>query len=315
MATPDHRLLAARRAVAEAIDGEKDVVVAVSGGADSLALAACVAHLVRQGSVQAQAVIVDHQLQEGSAEVAARAADQVRSLGIPALVVQVDVGTEGGMEAAARTARLAALEEVAGPATPILLAHTRDDQAETVLLGLGRGSGPRSLAGMRPRDGRWVRPFLGITRADTEHVCTAEGLDWWADPHNLDPRFRRVRVRHEVLPLMEEVLGGGVSAALARTADQLHRDSEALDQIAARSLTYNTDTLSELHAAIRTRVLRLLALDAGALSGELSAAHVHEIDRLVTDWRGQVRVELPGHLSVKRLGNTLVFYATGPEPK
>lgn len=315
MATPDHRLLNARRAVTEAIEGETHVVVAVSGGADSLALAACVAHLVRGGSVQAQAVVIDHQLQEGSAEVAARAAEQVRGLGMPAIVVRVEVGSEGGMEAAARTARLAALEEVAGPATPILLAHTRDDQAETVLMGLGRGSGPRSLAGMRSRDERWIRPFLGITRADTEHVCLAEGLDWWADPHNLDPRFRRVRVRHEVLPLMEEVLGGGVGAALARTADHLHRDSEALDQIAAQSLTYDTDTLSELHAAIRTRVLRLLALDAGALSGELSATHVHEIDRLVTNWRGQVRVELPGHVSVKRLGNKLMFYTTSPEPK
>lgn len=310
MGAPDQRLLTARRAVAEALTGETDVVVAVSGGADSLALAACVAHLVRQGSLQARAVIVDHQLQEGSASVAAKAAEQVRGLGLTALVVQVEVGTVGGLEAAARAARYAALEDVAGPRTPILLAHTRDDQAETVLLGLGRGSGPRSLAGMRSVDGRWRRPFLTITRADTEHVCAVENIGWWSDPHNEDPRFRRVRVRHEVLPLLEEVLGGGVSGALARTADQIHRDSEALDAIAARSLSYDVKVLEQQHEAIRTRVLRLLALDAGALPGELSAVHVAEMDRLVSDWRGQLRVELPGHLSVKRINNTLVFYST-----
>lgn len=309
MAVPDHRLLAARGAVAQSLLDVTDVVVAVSGGADSIALAACVAFHARRSNVSAKAVIVDHQLQPGSADVAAKAADQVRHMGLAAIVVRVDVGTDGGLEAAARTARLAALEDVAGPGTPIMLAHTRDDQAETVLLGLGRGSGPRSMWGMRAVDGQYVRPFLGLTRADTEHVCEVEGLDWWADPHNEDSRFRRVRIRHEVLPLLEEVLGGGVSAALARTADQLHRDGEALDEIAAASVTYNVNRLAAQHPAIRTRILRLLALDAGALSGELSAGHIHEMDRLITDWRGQVRVELPGHVSVKRTGDLLVFFA------
>ncbi|NLC97750.1 MAG: tRNA lysidine(34) synthetase TilS [Actinomycetales bacterium] len=310
MATPDHRLLAARKAVSEALAGHTEAVVAVSGGADSLALAACVAPLAARGDLQAKAVIVDHQLQPESEQVAARAAEQVRALGLPALVVRVEVGSEGGPAAAARTARLAALEDVAGPGTPILLAHTQDDQAETVLLGLGRGSGARSLWGMRPVDGRWLRPFLGLTRADTEHVCTVEGLDWWSDPHNQDSRFRRVRIRNEVLPLLEEVLGGGASGALARTAEHLFRDREALDAIAATSLTYDATQLELQPRAIRTRVLRLLALDAGAIPGELSAKHLSEMERLVTHWHGQLRVELPGHVSVKRVGNVLAFMRT-----
>ncbi|TXJ06164.1 MAG: tRNA lysidine(34) synthetase TilS [Aeromicrobium sp.] len=310
MVVPDQRLLAARRLVSEALAGETEVVIAVSGGADSLALAACVAYYAQRNEVSAKAVIVDHQLQDGSGVVAERAADIVRGLGLSALVVQVSVGEQGGPEAAARTARYAALESVAGPGVPVLLAHTRDDQAETVLLGLGRGSGARSLWGMRAVDGRWRRPFLGLDRSDTEHVCRAEGIEWWADPHNIDPRFRRVRLRNEVLPLLDEVLGGGVRGALARTAEQLFADSEALDQIAAESLTYDTVQLASLVPAVRSRVMRLLALDAGALAGELTAKHISEMDRLVTDWRGQARIELPGHVSVQRLQNRLVFGVT-----
>ncbi len=310
MVVPDQRLLAARRLVSEALAGETEVVVAVSGGADSLALAACVAYFAQRNDISVKAVIVDHQLQVGSADVAERAADAVRAMGLTALVVKVNVGSDGGPEAAARAARYAALEAVAGPGVPVLLAHTRDDQAETVLLGLGRGSGARSLWGMRAVDGHWRRPFLSLDRSDTEHVCRAEGIEWWADPHNLDPRFRRVRIRNEVLPLLDEVLGGGVRGALARTAEQLYADSEALDQIAAESLTYDTVQLVSLAPAVRTRVLRLLALDAGVLAGELTAKHISEMDRLVTDWRGQARIELPGHVSVQRLQNRLVFGVT-----
>ena len=115
----------------------------------------------------------------------------------------------------------------------MLLGHTRDDQAETVLLGLGRGSGPRSIAGMRRREGRYLRPFLDLDRATTERACAALGLPVWHDPHNVDPSFRRVRLRREVLPLLEDVLGGGVAAALARTADLLRADVDALDHLAA----------------------------------------------------------------------------------
>ena len=145
----------------------------------------------------------------------------------------VEVGTAGGPEAAARTARYAALEAARGDA-PVLLAHTLDDQAETVLLGLGRGSGARSIAGMRPYDPPWYRPLLGVRRSLTHAACAELGLTPWHDPHNADRRFTRVRLRTEVLPLLEDVLGGGVAEALARTATALREDTDALDDLADR---------------------------------------------------------------------------------
>ena len=154
--------------------------------------------------------------------------------------VRVEVTASGqGPEAAAREARYAVLEEVAqrfGSGT-VLLGHTLDDQAETVLLGLARGSGGRSLAGMR-------RGFDVLPAAPSRHhACADRGSlpspgasSGGSDPHNEDPRFTRSRVRHRVLPVLEEELGPGVTAALARTADQLRADVEALDDLAAASL-------------------------------------------------------------------------------
>ena len=115
----------------------------------------------------------------------------------------------------------------------MLLAHTLDDQAETVLLGLGRGSGARSIAGMRPYDPPWCRPLLGVRREVTHAACVELGLNVWHDPHNSDRRFTRSRLRSEVLPLMEEVLGGGVAEALARTATAL-RGRHRADRFADR---------------------------------------------------------------------------------
>lgn len=285
------------------------VTVALSGGADSLALAACVAFVGDRQSWACSALVIDHGLQDGSATVAARAAAQARSLGLAADVLAVEVGTDGGPEAAARDARYAALRAHA-PGV-LLLAHTVDDQAETVLLGLGRGSGPRSIAGMRAVDGIVRRPFLGLRRAETLRICTASGLTPWTDPHNDDPRYRRSRLRTEVLPLLEEVLGGGVAEALARTAGQVREDVDLLDELAAQ-MTDPTDpaALAELPAALRRRVLRRAALDAGASGSELSARHIAELDRLVTDWHGQRRVELPGRISAVRDRDGLHFVAT-----
>ncbi|MDQ2626376.1 MAG: tRNA lysidine(34) synthetase TilS, partial [Actinomycetota bacterium] len=190
--------------------------VALSGGPDSLALTAVAARLR-----PTTALIVDHGLQAGSAQVADRARSQAIELGcVDAQVIPVTVGSKGfrgGPEAAARSARYAALD-VARDQASVLLGHTLDDQAETVLLGLGRGSGPRSLAGMRPHDPPWCRPLLGVRRAATREACTELALTPWIDPHNSDKRFTRVRLRSEVLPLLEDVLGGGVAEALARSA-------------------------------------------------------------------------------------------------
>jgi tRNA(Ile)-lysidine synthase len=292
-----------RSALSDLAPGAR-VVVGVSGGADSLALVAVTAFVAARSSYDLSAVVVDHGLQHGSDDVAATAARQVRSLGIPAVVERVEVGRAGGPEAAARDARLAVL--AATGADAVLLAHTLDDQAETVLLGLGRGSGPRSISGMAPRDGLWRRPLLTVRRADTERICRASGLAWWTDPHNSDPAFRRSRLRAEVMPVLEDVLGGGVAEALARTADQVRADTTLLDELAAEvSDPSDVPTLAALPPALRSRVLRRLALSAGASAAELAASHLAELDRLVTDWHGQQRIELPGGVSVVRTGTSL----------
>ncbi|MGH3458409.1 tRNA lysidine(34) synthetase TilS [Aeromicrobium sp.] len=297
------------RATLDDLEPGSRVEVALSGGADSLALAACLAFVAPHTVWTAGAVVVDHDLQPGSAEVAAHAARQARELGLEVAVVSVEVGTAGGPEAAARDARHAVLRS--READAVLLGHTLDDQAETVLLGLGRGSGPRSLSGMPAVDGIIRRPFLGLRRADTERICTASGLTWWSDPHNADPSFRRSRVRHEVLPLLEDALGGGVAEALARTADQLRADTALLDELAAQVADpCDIPLLAAMPAALRTRVLRRAALEAGADGSELAAVHVGELDRLVTDWHGQTRVELPGRVSAIRVGDALQFQST-----
>jgi tRNA(Ile)-lysidine synthase len=261
--------------------------VALSGGADSLALIAAAAELR-----PTTALIVDHGLQAESGGVAAAARDRALSLGcVDAQVLSVEVGSAGGPEAAARTARYAVLD-AARDGAPVLLGHTLDDQAETVLLGLGRGSGARSIAGMRAWDPPWCRPLLDVRRALTQAVCTELGLTPWQDPHNADPRFTRPRLRTEVLPLLEEVLGGGVAEALARTAAALREDTDALDADAARaSAAVATESglvaslLAELPTAVRRRVIRGWLLTVGAC--DLTDVQIRAVDRLVTDWHGQ----------------------------
>jgi len=294
------------------------VAVACSGGADSLALAAATVHCGTRvhGGVAVHGLVVDHGLQPGSAQVAAGAAAALRSLGCTtATVLPITVDGPGGPEAAARRARYAALRSAAPAGALVLLGHTRDDQAETVLLGLGRGSGPRSIAGMREHDPPWGRPLLDVPRSVTVAACAAQGLHPWCDPHNADPRFRRVRLRTEVLPLLEEVLAGGVAGALARTAAQLREDLDLLDALAAAVLasahrggaleastlevsTLDVPTLAGHPAAVRRRVLREW-LRAGDVI-ELTDAHLRAADDLVGRWRGQGQVALPGGFAVAR---------------
>ena len=232
---PAPAVAAVRSAVRAVLPSHRFVLVACSGGADSVALAAAVAFEAPRAGVRAGLVTVDHGLQPGSAVRAERLAAVGYELGFdPVEIVPVSVGTAGGPEAAARAARYAALDAAASALdAAVLLGHTLDDQAETVLLGLGRGSGPRSLAGMRVEDGRYVRPLLGLRRATTAAACAALGLEPWDDPHNTDPAFQRARIRGEVLPLLEDVLQGGVAEALARTAALLQDDLDALDAWAA----------------------------------------------------------------------------------
>ena len=292
------------------------VLVACSGGADSLALAAAVAFVAPREGWRAGAVVVDHGLQPGSAEVAERAAEQCRALGLdPVEVVAVEVGADGGPEAAARAARHEAFVAVASRhgAAAVLLGHTLDDQAETVLLGLARGSGARSLAGMADQRGLLRRPFLSVRRAATAHACEVLALHPWLDPTNGpaapgDELPLRSRLRHEALPVLAEVLGAGVIPALARTADQLREDADLLDQLAAQLLqdvtapdgTLDAATLADSPTALRRRALRAALVAAGVPTGSISRAHVVAVDALVVHWTGQGPIALPGGAHVAR---------------
>jgi tRNA(Ile)-lysidine synthase len=310
----DPAVAAIRLAVREALEdlSSGDVVlVAVSGGADSLALAAALAQEAPRAQMRAGAVTVDHGLQDGSSERAADVAATCAELGLDPVVVEtVTVGSSGGPEGAAREARYAALEAVAARtgARAILLGHTLDDQAETVLLGLARGSGARSLSGMAPRRDLLRRPLLGIRRVTTTEACQALELVPWSDPHNGDPAFARARVRHDALPAMIDALGAGVPEALARTASLLRADADALDGW-ANAVADPTDTaaLMVLPSAVRSRVLRNVAIGAGVPAGQLTAGHVHEMERLVTHWHGQGAVSLPGGLVANRSCDRLSF--------
>ncbi len=319
--------LAVRRTLAEV--GDVPVVVACSGGADSLALLAATVFETRRTAQRVIGVTVDHGLQDGSAEHAGRVVAQMAGLGVDETgSVRVQVETDGrGTEAAAREARHAVLEEIAGRlgAPVVLLGHTLDDQAETVLLGLARGSGGRSIAGMRPSYDGFRRPLLAIRRAQTEAACLAEGIEVWTDPHNTDPRFTRSRVRHTVLPVLERELGPGVAETLARTAEQLRPDMEALDRLADAALaahlvhdgrtgTFDVREIALLEQAVRTRMLRLAALGAGCPPSELFAVHVDALERQVHN-RDLLpkQIQLPGHVTAHRRGDHLSFAATSVE--
>lgn len=300
-------MLAVVGAIDAALDGrDRALVVGCSGGADSLALAAGAVPVARRRGLPLSALVVDHGLQPGSAAVAERAATVLRGLGVAdTTVTRLTVTPGSGPEAAAREARYAALRAAAGEAT-ILLGHTRDDQAETVLLGLARGSGVRSLAGMAPRSGPVLRPLLGLPRSTTEAACAELGLEVWSDPHNADPRFARARVRHRVLPGLEAELGPGVAAALARTADLARADADLLDRLAAEAdpggESLDCRAMSALPAALRGRVLRRWLRRRGA--PEVGYQHVRAVGALLEDWHGQGPVPVPG-LDVRRSGDRL----------
>jgi tRNA(Ile)-lysidine synthase len=302
------------------------VLVACSGGADSLALAAGTAFVAPRAGLRAGAVVVDHGWRPSSAEEAAGAGAACEGLGLaPVRVVTVAEeqaqpdGDGGGPEAAARRARYAALERVADEegADAVLLGHTLDDQAETVLLGLARGSGARSLAGMPGRRGAYRRPLLGLPRAVTHDACAALGLDPVLDPSNADPRYTRARVR-SALAVLEGTLGPGLAAALARSAEQLREDADALDAVAAallaaagRPVGLSCEVLSAAPVAVRRRALLEAARSAGSAAGSLSRRHALALDALVVRWRGQGPVHLPGGVVAGRACGTLWFAPRG----
>ena len=306
----------------EASPGRALYLVGLSGGGDSVALAWALSHEAGPLGVEIGAVIVDHGVQPDSAEVARRAASDAEDLGLqPVIVKSVSIEGTSNLEDKARLARYRAFTEALREtgAQGVVLAHTLDDQAETVLMGLARGSGPSGLKGMATQDGTAHRPFLGLERATVRQALTDAGRSWWEDPHNADERFTRVRVRNTVLPLLEKELGPGVSGALARTAELFREDSEALDDEASRwfgqnavaedegSWSLEVEKLEQESGAVQTRVLRLLVLRVGG--GAPTYAHTAQIRRLLQAWKGQSAIDVPG-ASVERKDGRIYARAT-----
>lgn len=309
-----------RRAVRECFDTRelsvaKSVLLAVSGGADSMALAlGCQFELTKLG-IEIHAVVVNHNLQEGSAEIAAQTAARLKELGIKdSFTVSISIRESGqGPEAAAREARYEALESERRRlgADFVLTGHNLDDQAETVLLGLTRGSGLRSISGMRQVDGTLVRPLLGLSKTELRQACADSKVDYWEDPHNQDPRFTRVRIR-QLMEQIETELGPGVPEALARTAE-LAAEAEDFLSIEASELigsaqletgAYQVGVFEKSHPALRRKALQLIAIELGAKS--ISRAQVLGVEQLIVNWHGQKPLHLSG-ITVERVRDQILF--------
>jgi len=296
--------------------GQK-LLIAVSGGADSLALAAACEFEAKKLGVKIAAAVIDHSLQKGSDKVAAQTAKTLAALGFEEVVVKkITVGKAGGPEAAARTARYAALETLRQKTKSnfVVLGHTASDQAETVLLGLVRGSGSKSLSGMSEKTGFLLRPLLGVERATTEAFCKDSGIKYWSDPQNKDKKFLRVMIRKHVLPFLEKQLGGSVATSLVRTSDQLREDNTYLElqadksfkkyaKVSGSGISFDAKAIEKLPAAILNRVIKK-ALDG--FGSESSRTHVLAVSDLVLSWHGQKPLALPG-VRVVRKGNTISF--------
>ena len=295
-------------------DSSHTILFGCSGGADSIALA--LALFMESSGAKIIPVVVDHGLQEGSAQVTSQTISKLKKIGytqIESAVAQVTL--KDGLEASARRARYKIFNQFIDVYQPkyFMLAHTLNDQAENVLLGLARGSGARSLSGMAVENQIYVRPLLKISRQITLAACKEAGIEIWADPHNEDIRFTRVRARKNVLPILEENLGPGITEALARSSDLLRDDADALDGFAAEffnqvdPLNLEVKDLERLPKAIRSRVLRLAIYKAGAPAGSLSAEHIAAAEALISDWHGQKEVALPGNVKLLRNSGRIIL--------
>ena len=310
-------LLELRKAVRfwfEKLEPNSKVCIGVSGGADSLALAAAAKLEANNFPIDLVAVIVDHGLQENSAEISQIAKQQLTKLGFEDIFIgKANVQITDGLEASARRARYKVFQQAIETYNPniFLLGHTKNDQAEGVLLGLARGSGTKSLSGMQEVSGNFVRPLLGIDRVTTEIACREANIEFWVDPHNSNQEFTRVRVRENILPLLENEIGPGIIDALARSAKILREDATALDEWAesifrqVEPMDIEISILVGLPVAIRSRVLRMAIYAAGAPVGSISAAHLEPIEAFVSDWRGQGHTSLPGGVKVCRISGRL----------
>ena len=293
----------------EKLEAGDRIVVAVSGGADSLALAYALSKEASKLALQLSAVTIDHQLQDGSNKQAELVVEQMKSIGLECEIKKVKFEITEGLEASARKARYEAFDSLETEA--VFLGHTHNDQAETVLLGLSRGSGTRSLSGMAEVNGKYIRAFLNITREQTEDACKEIGLIPWNDPHNKDSQFARVRVRTEALPTLEKTIGPGISDALVRSAALLRDDADALDQWAEQEILglslddLDCAYLAGLPRAIRSRIIRRAIYACGAPSGSVTSEHVAAIEALICAWNGQGPAHLPGGVKVERFSGRL----------
>jgi len=324
VSTKTPALLELRKAVRtwfEKLEPNSKVCIGVSGGADSLALAAASKLESANFPIDLIAVIVDHGLQDNSEETAQFAKQQLTKLGFQDIFIgRANVQITDGLEASARRARYKVFQQAIETFSPVvfMLGHTKNDQAEGVLLGLARGSGTKSLSGMQEVSGIFIRPLLGIDRVTTEIACNEANINFWVDPHNSNLDFTRVRVRENILPLLESEIGPGIADALARSAKILREDATALDEWAERvfaqvdPLDIEILTLEELPVAVRSRVLRLAIYAAGAPTGSISAAHLEPIEAFVSDWRGQGHTSLPGGVKVCRISGRLSL--SKPQP-
>jgi tRNA(Ile)-lysidine synthase len=289
------------------------ILVAVSGGADSLALAHALSIEAKKFVISVIGVTIDHQLQGQSGAQAEKVQMQLKEFGLNCIIKKVSVDLQDGLEASARKSRYEGLQEVAKEknAVAVFLGHTRDDQAETVLLGLARGSGTRSLSGMAHYSGLYIRPLLEITRIQNEQYCEELKLQFWNDPHNQNPEFSRVRVRNEALPILEKSIGPGIAEALARSAHLLRDDADALDHWAKREEIHldladlDCSYLVKLPRAIRTRIIRAAVYAAGAPGGTVTMEHVSAVEALICAWSGQGALDLPGGVKVERISGRL----------
>ena len=306
--------LAVRQSLANVNPGDR-VIVAVSGGADSLLLAHCLVLEGQELALDIHGVVIDHQLQEGSAEIALQAKSVLTQLGIENVeIIPVTVIKKDGVEADARHARYAALEKYAKEinATAIFLGHNQDDLAESVLLGLTQGSGTKSLAGMATHDGLYIRPFLTLSRTEILTACEEAGISFWNDPHNEDERFTRVKIRKKLLPTLEAEIGPGIKEALARSARIFREDSDALDALTDEIYATLTDPtsieislLAGLPIALRKRVIRRALASLGAT--RVSAEQLGWVEALVSQWHGQKEVALPAGVTARRESGRLAL--------
>ena len=272
-------------------------------------MALAVALFMESSNTKVIPIVIDHGLQEGSAQITSQTIERLKQIGFTQVEsARAQVTMTDGLEASARRARYQLFNQFIETYQPkyFLLAHTLNDQAENVLLGLARGSGARSLSGMAVKNNIFVRPLLKISREVTTAACSEAGIEIWSDPHNEDLRFTRVRVRKNLLPIIEDNLGPGITEALVRSADLLRDDADALDGFAAEYFnqadSFNLDVkeLERLPKAITTRVLRLAIYKAGAPAGSLSAEHIAAAQALISDWHGQKEVSLPGNVKLLR---------------